>query len=94
MISEFKLIAFASMIYVLLDHFGGLKVVEKSLKNSGNMIILMGKVSLIIVLLIVAVIFGTKKLRNVGSDLGGAVKGFKEELNEEKANEESDNIDT
>ena len=42
---------------------------------------------LIIVLLIVAVIFGTKKLRNVGSDLGGAVKGFKEELNEEKSNE-------
>lgn len=54
---------------------------------------------LIIVLLIVAVIFGTKKLRNVGSDLGGAVKGFKEELNEEKSNEEksneeSDNKDT
>lgn len=53
MISEFKLIAFASMIYVLLDHFGGLKMVEKSLKNSGNMITLMGKVSLIIVLVIV-----------------------------------------
>lgn len=51
--NEFKLIAFAAMIYVLLDHFGGLKMVEKSLKNSGNMIILMGKVSLIIVLLIV-----------------------------------------
>ncbi len=53
MISEFKLIAFASIIYVLLDHFGGLKMVEKSLKNSGNTITLMGKVSLIIVLLIV-----------------------------------------
>ncbi len=32
----------------------------------------------IVVLLIVLVIFGTKKLRNIGSDLGGAVKGFKD----------------
>lgn len=53
MISEFKLIAFASMIYVLLDHFGGLRLVEKSLKNSGSNMILLGKASFIIVLLIV-----------------------------------------
>lgn len=32
----------------------------------------------LIVLLVVLLIFGTKKLRNMGSDLGGAVKGFKE----------------
>jgi sec-independent protein translocase protein TatA len=32
----------------------------------------------LIVLLVVIVIFGTKKLRNIGSDLGGAVKGFKD----------------
>lgn len=32
----------------------------------------------LIVLLIVMMVFGTKKLRNIGSDLGGAVKGFKE----------------
>lgn len=32
---------------------------------------------LIIFLVIIVVIFGTKKLRNIGSDLGGAVKGFK-----------------
>jgi len=32
----------------------------------------------LIVLVVVLLIFGTKKLRNVGSDLGGAVKGFKE----------------
>jgi sec-independent protein translocase protein TatA len=30
------------------------------------------------VLVVVVLIFGTKKLRNVGADLGGAVKGFKE----------------
>ena len=33
---------------------------------------------LIIFLIIIIVIFGTKKLRNIGSDLGGAVKGFKD----------------
>jgi sec-independent protein translocase protein TatA len=32
----------------------------------------------LIVLLIVVMIFGTKKLKNMGQDLGGAVKGFKE----------------
>lgn len=32
----------------------------------------------LVVLLIVVLVFGTKKLRNLGSDLGGAVKGFKE----------------
>ncbi len=32
----------------------------------------------LIVLLIVMLIFGTKKLRNLGTDLGGAVKGFKD----------------
>ena len=31
----------------------------------------------LIVLLVVLLVFGTKKLRNLGSDLGGAVKGFK-----------------
>ena len=34
----------------------------------------------LIVLVIVALIFGTKKIRNIGADLGGAVKGFKEGL--------------
>ena len=41
----------------------------------------MGSLSIwhwIIVLVIVLLIFGTKKLRNMGSDLGGAVKGFKD----------------
>jgi sec-independent protein translocase protein TatA len=39
----------------------------------------------LIVLVIVLVVFGTKKLRNVGSDLGGAVKGFKDAMREEQA---------
>ncbi len=41
----------------------------------------------LIVLLVVLLIFGTKKLRNVGSDLGGAVKGFKEAVKKETVNE-------
>jgi len=32
----------------------------------------------LIVLLIVVLVFGTKKLKNIGTDLGGAVKGFKD----------------
>ncbi len=41
----------------------------------------MGSLSIwhwLIVLLIVVMVFGTKKLKNMGSDLGGAVKGFKD----------------
>jgi sec-independent protein translocase protein TatA len=36
----------------------------------------------LIVLLIVIMVFGTKKLKNIGSDLGGAVKGFKDGMKE------------
>jgi sec-independent protein translocase protein TatA len=38
----------------------------------------------LIVLVIVLLVFGTKKLRNMGGDLGGAVKNFKEAMSEEK----------
>ena len=38
----------------------------------------------LIVLLVVILIFGTKKLRNMGSDLGGAVKNFKEGIREDE----------
>lgn len=47
----------------------------------------MGSLSIwhwVIVLLVVVLIFGTKKLRNMGSDLGGAVKGFKEGMKSEE----------
>jgi sec-independent protein translocase protein TatA len=36
----------------------------------------------LIVLLVVMLIFGTKKLRNIGADLGGAVRGFKDGMRE------------
>jgi sec-independent protein translocase protein TatA len=38
----------------------------------------------LIVLLVVVLIFGTKKLRNLGTDLGSAVKGFKEGVKSEE----------
>jgi len=38
---------------------------------------------LLIILLIVLLLFGAKRLRNIGSDLGSAVKGFKESMKEE-----------
>ncbi|MGH1359758.1 MAG: Sec-independent protein translocase subunit TatA [Burkholderiaceae bacterium] len=36
----------------------------------------------LIVLVIIMLVFGTKKLRNIGSDLGGAVRGFKDGVKE------------
>jgi sec-independent protein translocase protein TatA len=39
----------------------------------------------LIVLLIVVMVFGTKKLRNIGEDLGGAVKGFKDGMKDGSA---------
>ncbi len=42
----------------------------------------------LIVLLIIVLIFGTKKLKNIGTDLGGAVKGFKDGMKEGSAPDE------
>ena len=39
---------------------------------------------LLIILLIVVMLFGTKKLRNLGSDLGGALKGFKSAMKDDE----------
>lgn len=43
-----------------------------------------GVTELIIILVIVLVLFGAKRLRNVGSDLGSAVKGFKSAVKDEE----------
>lgn len=45
---------------------------------------------LLIVLGIIILIFGTKKLRNVGGDLGGAVKGFKKAMGEDDEKDKSE----
>lgn len=44
---------------------------------------------LLIVLVIVLLLFGTKRLRNIGSDLGNAVKGFKNSMSQGEAESES-----
>ncbi|MFO7908799.1 MAG: Sec-independent protein translocase subunit TatA [Halomonas sp.] len=48
---------------------------------------------LLIVLGIIILIFGTKKLRNVGTDLGGAVKGFKKAMHDEEKADGSKDAD-
>jgi sec-independent protein translocase protein TatA len=46
----------------------------------------------LIVLAVVLLIFGTKKLRNIGSDLGGAVKGFKDGMKTDEADKKAEQI--
>jgi sec-independent protein translocase protein TatA len=55
----------------------------------------MGSFSLwhwLIVLLIVVLVFGTKKLRNMGGDVGGAVKEFKKAMKDGQAESEAGNV--
>lgn len=57
----------------------------------------MGSFSLwhwLIVLLIVVLIFGTKKLKNIGGDVGGAVNEFKKAMNEGKVEDKAEEIGT
>ncbi|MFO1428247.1 MAG: twin-arginine translocase TatA/TatE family subunit [Steroidobacteraceae bacterium] len=46
-----------------------------------------GMRELIVILLVVLVVFGTKKLKTIGSDLGAAVRGFKKAVNDGDAEE-------
>ena len=48
---------------------------------------------LLIVLLIVVLIFGTKRLSSIGSDLGGAVKGFRKSMTDAEKEDEQAQID-
>ena len=47
----------------------------------------------LVILAIVVVIFGTKKLRNIGSDVGGAIKSFKESMKGEMEKPSGDSAD-
>ena len=49
--------------------------------------------SLLLILGIVILIFGTKKLRNVGGDLGGAIKSFKKSVKDEEVVKETTDAD-
>ena len=48
---------------------------------------------LIIILVIVLLIFGGKRLKNIGSELGGAIKGFKSSVKETESKEKDDIIE-
>ena len=48
---------------------------------------------LLIVLAIVIMLFGTKRLRNMGGDLGAAIKGFKNSMTSEEDKAEDDAVD-
>jgi len=49
---------------------------------------------LLILLVIVMLVFGTKRLRNIGSDLGSAVKGFRKGIEDEPETKEPEKIAT
>ncbi len=44
---------------------------------------------LLIILVVVLVVFGAKKLKNIGSDLGGAIRGFKKAMNDGDEDEQA-----
>lgn len=46
--------------------------------------------SLLLILLIVVLVFGTKKLKSLGSDVGGAVKGFRKAMNDDNDSDKSE----
>jgi len=49
--------------------------------------------SLLIILAIIVLLFGTKKLKGIGSDLGGAVKGFKKAVSDDDKSVEDQSTD-
>jgi len=53
-----------------------------------------GPLELFFILVIVLLLFGTKKLRNVGGDLGGAIKNFKTAMNKEENKDEDSKTDS
>ncbi|ARN76347.1 Sec-independent protein translocase TatA [Oceanicoccus sagamiensis] len=48
---------------------------------------------LLIILAIVVMLFGTKRLRNMGGDLGEAIKGFKNSMSDDKKDESDESLD-
>ncbi|MBV1884454.1 MAG: twin-arginine translocase TatA/TatE family subunit [Pseudomonadales bacterium] len=48
---------------------------------------------LVIILAIVLLLFGTKRLRNLGGDVGGAIKGFKKAMNDDDAKDTQEEKD-
>lgn len=53
----------------------------------------LGIPELIIILVIVVLIFGAKKIKNLGGDLGGAIKNFKKSMKDEEGKDDEDSKD-
>jgi len=51
-----------------------------------------GPIELIIILVIVLLLFGGKRLKNIGGDLGGAIKGFKKSMKDEEGSSNTKSI--
>lgn len=56
--------------------------------SGGNIMGAMSVWHWVILLVVVALVFGTGKLKNLGSDLGGAIRGFKEGMKDESGSDE------
>lgn len=48
---------------------------------------------LLIILVIIVLLFGTKKLKNIGTDLGSAIKGFRKSMNDEEDKQAAANLE-
>jgi sec-independent protein translocase protein TatA len=48
---------------------------------------------LLVILIIIVLLFGTKKLKNIGTDLGSAIKGFRKSINDEEDKQAAANLE-
>jgi sec-independent protein translocase protein TatA len=49
---------------------------------------------LLIILIIIVLLFGTRKLKNIGTDLGSAIKGFRKSMNDEEDKQAAANLES
>jgi len=49
---------------------------------------------LLVILIIIVLLFGTKKLKNIGTDLGSAIKGFRKSINDDEDKQAADLLDS
>ena len=84
-------IKYARILEELENRFGTSGIEEKNNRKwwGNRMFSGISPWSILLILIIVVVLFGTKKLRNVGADLGAAMKSFKKSSKEDTSNSKS-----